>query len=277
MKCAWKELMSVLPPELRRETDRLGPENLQEIRCRLGKKVELVTAQGSQFLPQKAEEGTLRFILNAASQYSPWAQQTLAEGYLTAPGGHRVGTCGDCVIREGVMTGIRSLRSLCIRVAKDFPDISAGLWPARGSILIIGPPGSGKTTLLRDLICHIGQSEPVSVVDERGELFPLGAGFERADRLDILTGCSKPHGIFTALKTMGPRWIAVDEITAGADLEAILEAGSCGVRVAATAHAAGKQDLDQRSLYRPLLDRGIFETLVVLGRDKSWRKERLWT
>jgi stage III sporulation protein SpoIIIAA len=50
------------------------------------------------------------------------------------------------------MTGIREVTGLCIRVARDFPGIAAGVKALKGSVLILGPPGSGKTTLLRDLI-----------------------------------------------------------------------------------------------------------------------------
>lgn len=274
MKCAWNELMSILPPWLGREADRLGRESLQELRLRLGSPPELVCGDGSQWLDRAVTRDDLNFCINTASRYSPWASQSAAQGYITAPGGHRIGLCGEAVVNGGTMTGIRKVTSLCIRVARDFPGIGRTAAKLRGSILLIGPPGSGKTTLLRDIIRQVSEQEAVAVVDERGELFP-GQFFETGRRLDVLTGCPKPAGIDMVLRTMGPSSLAVDEITAGADCEGLLRAGWCGVRLLATAHAASVRDLRCRALYQPLLKNQLFTHVLVLGRDKSWREERV--
>ena len=77
------------------------------------------------------------------------------------------------------------------------------------------------------------------------------------------------------LRTMGPDFIAVDEITGQADCDALIRAANCGVGLLATAHAAGMQDLRQRILYQPLLSRQIFQTLVLLKKDKSYCVERV--
>ncbi len=111
------------------------------------------------------------------------------------------------------------------------------------------------------------------MVDERGELFP--EHFDLGTRLDVLKNCPKKEGIDLVLRTMGPEYIAVDEITAAADCEALLRAGWCGVRLVATAHAGSRRDLESRPLYRPLLENGVFDNLIVLNRDKRIREERL--
>ena len=141
------------------------------------------------------------------------------------------------------------------------------------STLIIGAPGWGKTTLLRDLARQFSRQETVSVVDERGELFP--EGFETGQHMDILTGLPKPQGVEMVLKTMGPAYIAVDEITSEADSLAVLQAASCGVRLLATVHGAGLSDLRQRPMYRRLLEAGVFRQILVLSRDQSYRRERV--
>ena len=74
---------------------------------------------------------------------------------------------------------------------------------------------------------------------------------------------------------MGPAWIAVDEITAQEDCQALMQAAWCGVRLLATAHATDKKDLLHRSIYKPLAECGLFDTLIVLNRDKSWKVERM--
>lgn len=276
MMCAWNELLSILPQHMRQDVDMLGRDTLQELRLRLEKPVELIRRNGHVFLKYAATRDDLQAIVNTASRYSPWAAATSRYGYITAPGGHRIGLCGECVMSGGDMTGFRNLTSLCIRVARDFPGIAQNIQPT-GSCLIIGPPGYGKTTLLRDLIWQISEhgSGSVTVVDERGEIYPIGGCFRIGSRTDVITGCTKPHGILTALRTMGPSWIALDEITAQEDCEALLQACWCGVRLIATAHAAHRRDLIGRKVYKPILESGVFEWLINLQQDKSWRMERM--
>ena len=76
------------------------------------------------------------------------------------------------------------------------------------------------------------------------------------------------------LRTMGPDCIAVDEITAEADARVLLRAANCGVRLLATAHGTSAADLRRRSVYRPLAESGVFQTLLSLRQDKSFRAER---
>lgn len=273
MMCAWKELLSILPPRLRREVDSLGKEPVQELRLRCGAPAELVLAGKSLWLAETATRDDLNFVINTASRYSPWAASTAAQGYITAPGGHRIGLCGEAVCRNGAVEGIREIHSLCIRVARDFPGIGKAATGLKGSILILGAPGWGKTTLLRDLARQLSEKEAVSVVDERGELFP--EGFLRGKRMDVLTGCPKPPGIDMVLRTMGPSCIAVDEITAEGDCQALMQAANCGVRLLATAHAGSARDFRCRRVYRPLAEEGIFETLLILDRDKAYKVERM--
>ncbi len=275
MRCEWNELLRILPPSIRNEVDMLGRDLLQELRLRAGKQPQLVLGSKSKWLSSVTTEADLAFVVNTASKYSPWSAATASQGYLTAPGGHRIGMCGDAVVAGGNMSGIRRMTSLCIRVARDFEGVAAGLKNLQGNILILGPPGSGKTTLLRDLIRQISNSGQgsVAVVDERGELFP--AGFDPGNATDVMTGCSKRHGLELALRTMGPSCIAMDEITAQEDCEALTQALWCGVRLIATAHASCMNDLRTRPVYAPIRASGFFDTVVVLQKDKSWRTERM--
>lgn len=275
MNCAWKELIGILPLWCRSEVDELGRDTLQELRLRLGFVPELIRSNGNVRLKSAVSAEDLSYIINTASRYSPWSAATSAQGYITAPGGHRIGMCGQAVVQDGKMTGFRQVRSLCIRVARDFPGIAQKLQYLSGSVLLIGPPGSGKTTLLRDLIRM--QSDTlrgsIGVVDERGELFPMG--YSSGFRTDILTGCSKNEGIERLLRVMSPEVIAMDEITSEEDCESLLKAGWCGVKLLATAHASSRSDLCNRAIYAPLVKSGIFDTLVILQRDKSFKAERI--
>jgi len=280
MRCAWQEYINLLPIWMREFVDRQGKESLNELRLRLGVPPELIRSYDSLRMVQPVTVDDISFCINAASRYSPWSSATAKYGYITALGGHRIGICGTASISNGIMSGISMPTSLCIRVARDFPGIAKQLSTIRESILIIGKPGSGKTTLLRDLVRLLSENshESISVVDEKGEIFPYVRGkmcFPVGSRTDVLTGCSKSVGINSVLRNMGPGTIAVDEITAAEDCQALIHAGWCGVRLIATAHAETKEDLYARPVYRPLIDTHLFDTLILLQPDKSWRLERM--
>lgn len=280
MICAWQEYLNILPAWMKQPVDELGRGVLNELRLRIGLRPELVTVSGSLYLDRVNTQEDLSYVINAASQYSPWAAETIANGYITSVGGHRIGICGDAVVKNFHMTGIRSPTSLNIRAARDFPGIAKNIPKDKGSILIIGKPGSGKTTLLRDLIRNLSEydSGSVGVVDERGELFPVTQGkhsFLTGPKTDVMTGCSKKDGIMCFIRTMGPECIAVDEITKQEDCEALIHAGWCGVKILATAHAGSRIDLLSRPVYAPLVATNLFSTLIVMQADKSWKVERL--
>lgn len=280
MICAWEMFLNLLPLWLRPTVDKYGRDALQELRLRMGAPPEMVLNIGSRWGDRAIMEQDISFCINAASKYSPWSASTVMQGYITAAGGHRLGLCGEVVVRDGQVSAFRRVNQICLRVARDFIGIAAAAADLEGSTLIVGPPGSGKSTLLRDLIRTISncKSGSIAVVDERSELFPFIGDkgcFESGKRTDILTGCNKSSGIEMVLRTMGPSAIAVDEITAVEDCEAMIHAGWCGVNLFATAHAWNAEDLCHRPIYKVLTENGLFQNLIVLQKDKSWKVERM--
>lgn len=275
MRCAWKELLDILPRWMITDVDALGRSSLQELRLRLDAPPELVSCDSVQRLGRQVSSEDLSYCVNAASRYSPWAAATIAQGFLTVSGGHRIGLCGEAVLKNKEITGIRKVTSLCIRVARDFAGIGSSAAGLRGSMLILGAPGRGKTTLLRDIARQISEKSTVAVVDERGEIFP--SGFVRGDRMDVLTGVPKAGGVEMVLRTMGPEWIAVDEITAEEDCRSLLQAQGCGVRLLATAHAGSLDEFRVRPIYKALLDNHVFDYLLILHSDRSYGTERIHT
>lgn len=273
MMCAWQELLSVLPIWIRSEIDILGRDSLTELRLRINAPPELIMKEKTIWLSQKVTLDDLNFVVNTATHYSPWTATTISQGYITSPGGHRIGIGGDYLTKNGHPIGIRQISSLCIRVARDFPGIAEPIKNIKTSILILGAPGWGKTTFLRDLIRYFSEKETICVVDERGELFPFG--FSRGKKTDIIWGLSKKHGIEIALRTMGPECIAVDEITAPEDCHAVVMASNCGVRLAATAHASSIEDFKERFVYKSLIENRVFGMVVILHRDRSFEVERM--
>lgn len=280
MICAWESYLSVLPAWLRYEVDRQGKNDLQQLRLRLGMCAQMCMDITRTIPDRLVQQEDLDFVIQTASRYSPWSAASISQGYLTVQGGHRIGVCGEAVIHNGVMSGMRNITSICIRTARQFPGIADAAAQYTGSVLIIGRPGSGKTTLLRELIrLRSGKRKgSVAVIDERSELFPMVNGkycFERGPSTDVLLGCSKSVGISCVLRTMGPSCIAVDEITAEEDCAALMNAAWNGVDLLATAHAADLSDLRRRPVYRRLMEMGLFDWVLVMRPDQSWFGERM--
>ena len=280
MDCVWQEYLKIIPSRYRNRIDLLAKNDLQETRLRINEKPLLVTSKGILTLEEKVTSADLQYCVNAASSYSPWSAQTMASGFITAQGGHRIGICGKTVVANGKMTGFRTVTSVSIRVSRDIQNIAAPMDGIKGSILILGSPGTGKTTLLRDLIRRKSnlRQGPICVVDEREEIFPIvndEMAFAVGENTDVLSGCGKREGIDRALRNMGPNIIALDEITEAADCDAMVQAAWCGVDLIATAHARDKVEFLKRPVYKPLVQCGVFKTLVILRKDKSWYTERM--
>lgn len=273
-------LVRILPIWLR---NAIGKEQLSqtlELRLRVGQAVELVYTHGSRWLQRIVTEEDLRFCINMASKYSPWTVSSIYDGFITIEGGHRIGISCFWNAEESGRCSVERVMSLCIRVAKDYQNVSRELYQMHESLLIIGKPGSGKTTLLRDLIRKISSHREgaICVVDERKELFPMSGEtmcFPPGPRTDVLSGCPKRKGIEIAIRCMSPKVVAVDEITSANDCKALLEASWCGVDIIATAHASSIDDLVKRPVYKPLLNCGVFCGIVVMNVDKSWSFERM--
>lgn len=278
MEYQQEALKSILPPTIRNSVDKHYNSVLQEIRLRIGMPVELVTKERIITLPICTTEEFIRFCVNTSSKYSPWSSDTFGRGYITAPGGHRLGLCGTYV-SNGMSATFKDITSICIRISRDFPGLASEALKMEGSILIIGVPGSGKTTLLRDLIRQKSNNGiSISVVDERQEIFPVYNGnfcYAVGNRTDVISNCSKSQGIEMTLRSMSPETIAVDEITATEDALALLQAGWCGVSLIATAHASSRKDLFNRPVYKPIIQAGLFDNLIIMRRNKSWTAERI--
>ncbi len=294
-------LRALLPPDLERrlpqdEIPELGP--LLQIRLGAGRPVELCFPGVSRFLapsgrlvPEASQawvpDGNLAHqLLQRAAQGSLYAlEQELQHGFLTLPGGHRLGLAGQVIAHDG---GYRLVHvgSVNVRLARAQPG--AGLFllealaarrllPPFPSLLLAGPPGSGKTTLLRDLIrlasegvaAHGLEGLRVGVVDERSELAACHHGVPRhwlGPRTDVLDGVPKVAGLMQLIRTMDPQVVATDEIGSSEDARAVLEARKAGVIVLATAHAGSLEELAARPGLGPLLAQQAFDVVCLLAR-----------
>lgn len=268
----YRGLLDVLPARYQA----LDFAKISELRLRLGKPPAVTLGGQERRLSGQVRAQELEEILQRATGRSAYAcMQTLRQGFVTLPGGHRIGVCGSAVEKDGQMTGFSAISSLCIRVAHDVYIAPEGLLAhLRDSALIIGAPGCGKTTLLRACIRALsGAGNNVCVADARGELAGAWRGtaqFDLGVQTDVLTGTEKSEGMLLLLRVMSPAWIAVDEITAERDVCAMEQISYCGVKLLATAHAADLAELSRRPLYRRLCALAIFQKIFILDADRHF-------
>lgn len=211
--------------------------------------------------------------------------EDIKKGYITITGGHRVGIGGKVIYNNSGVEIINTISSLNIRIARQKKGVSDHIIPYLidkntniYNTLIISPPQCGKTTLLRDIVRNLSSGkEPyrgfkVSLIDERSEIAGMYNGTSQMDvgiRTDVLDGCMKSDGIMMVIRALSPDIIAVDEIGGEDDIRAIYEALRAGIKLMATIHGDGLNDLRYRSNLSKILEEKVFERFIVLDRSKG--------
>ena len=285
---------AILPNRLRKLALALPEEQkaaAEEFRLGAGRPMTVLLPEGELPLEAEVDPAELETLCDLATEFSRYAAaETLREGFVPVRGGFRLGLCGTAVMKGGMNTNLKNLSSAAIRIARERKGVGTDLAPRLfrdgvfRSTLILSPPGGGKTTLLRDLVRCVSEGVGgtpalrVSLVDERGEVAVMYRGQPQMDvgsRTDVLDACPKALGIPIVLRAMNPQVIAVDEITARADLRAVVMAAGCGVGLLATIHAADTAELLQRPLYRDLLAEGVFQQAVCIATSEGKRTYRM--
>lgn len=270
----------------------LDLEKLQEIRFRIDCPVllkyegkERILTESGDFAPVPSGgyricREDLAEMLEVVSGYSMYAfDEELKQGFLTVPGGHRIGVAGK-IVRDGErIQCIRHIAFFNIRLShqvKGCADKVMRYVYERGAVchtLIISPPGCGKTTLLRDMIRQISngtaylQGQTVGVVDERSELAGSYLGVPQNDlgiRTDVMDGCAKAEGMMMLLRSMSPQVIAVDELGSQSDGAAVERVFHCGCKLLATVHGNSVEDVRRIPLLNRMIRGKLFERYIVL-------------
>lgn len=285
MKC--EELFSIFPGLLLEAVEELAlpPGQLQEIRIRANRPLLAVCGNREYRSKRIIKKEELREILAYLSNYSLYAyEEELSRGFLSLPGGHRVGIAGRIVLQEGRVKTVTEVSSLNLRFAHEVRGCADRLLPylrAEGrlmSTLIASAPGHGKTTLLRDLIRQISDGYDgypgltVGVVDERSEIAGTFRGLPGNDvgmRTDVLDGCPKAEGMMMLIRSMAPKAVAVDEIGSRGDTEALLSAMNCGCVLFSTVHGSSMEELLGKPVLREMIDLGLFERYVFLDGSRK--------
>ena len=285
MQC--EEILSIFPGMLREALAelRVNTNNLQEIRIRAGRPVTVLCGNREYISGRVTDGAQVNEILAYLSSYSLYAyEDEIRQGFLSLPGGHRVGLSGQTVLESRRIKTITEISSLNIRFAHEIRGCADGLLPhlwENGRLLhtlIVSAPGRGKTTLLRDCIRQISNGSPynggmtVGVVDERSEIAGSFRGVPGNDvgmRTDVLDGCPKAEGMMMLIRSMSPKVIAVDEIGSSDELAALMTAMHCGCVLLATVHGSSMEELRKKPVLKDMMELKMFERYVVLDCGKK--------
>ncbi len=290
MRYGYADALRLLPESLEREAElsARAAKNAEEIRLRVGFPV-CVMAGAEEYITGKrcVTQKELEQVMEIATGASFYAADTIKQGYLTVEGGIRIGICGHGGISDGKIESLDCLSSLSLRIPAEHTGIAEPAAEklfdngAFKSTLILSAPGGGKTTFLRDLVRLLSDGHgdikgvTVGLCDERGEIACMDrdgrANMNIGKRTDVMDGIPKASAAMMLLKTMSPKIIAMDEITTHHDIDAVSECFSCGVEIAATAHASSIADLSKRAVYRELIKTGVFRYAVLIRRNGRHR------
>lgn len=298
VRCREQEIYRILPSRLRQMFRDLPIcfQDLQEIRLRAGSPVlfrylgqeYFLNATGGMSRDKRSAYNVgreeLREAVEYISNYSLYAyEEELRQGYLTIQGGHRIGIAGKIILENKQIKSISYITCLNIRLAHEVLGCGEHILPYLVSgqqlchTLLISPPRQGKTTLLRDLIRLLSSGfvdmpgMTVGVVDERSEIGACYRGQPQNDlgyRTDILDACPKVEGMMLLVRSMAPEVIAVDEIGSRADVEAMEYVMNSGVKLLATVHGNGMDDIQAKPVLGRLVQERMFQRYVILGGRK---------
>lgn len=279
------KIIEYFPKRIASSIKNITFEDVEEIRLRIGQMIEVCAGKHNLFLPCEGSDDHItladcREFLERICFHSVYAcEPQLRAGYITLPGGFRIGFAGKVLQENSRILRVDEPVSFCIRIARECIGCSEPVMhylvndeniPL--STLIISPPGCGKTTLLRDIARNFssnvygGLTSSVCVVDERSEIAGCWNGIPQLDlgpRCDVLDNCPKSEGILLALRALAPNVIVCDELGTDADAAAVGKALSCGCAVVATLHGNSPEALHTR--FSESVS-GVFSRYLLLSR-----------
>ena len=154
-------------------------ETVEEIRLRINHPLMIRTGRQEFFLDHSGQKSTrvcsylitkddLDATLEKMTNSSLYAaQEELRMGFITLPGGHRVGITGEAVVEHGRIRTLRNISALNIRIANEHAADIKSFLPLLidGNknfchTLLVSPPRAGKTTLLRQLVKGLSEGIP---------------------------------------------------------------------------------------------------------------------
>jgi len=246
-------------------------KKVTEIRFRVGKPIIVYAHGHEKILSHNASPQLVKKTLELISGYSLYAwEDELRAGFITLPGGCRVGLCGKAVVEDEKIKTLTNISGINMRIKHEIKGCANAVLRIIknvGHTVIISPPGCGKTTLLRDLARQVSDGgKTVGIVDERSEIAGCYMGVPVNDvglRTDVLDRCPKAKGMVMLLRSMSPEVIVADEIGGERDINAIEEIVNAGVKIICTVHGNGTHDIVESKSLKRLA--GLFDHYIVLS------------
>lgn len=282
-------ILKCLPTQLAKLILEHNIQKLEEIRIRANKPVILKLRQVEIVLNYTITTNEIIGILQNICNNSIYTYQNqICNGFITLPGGNRVGIAGNVVIKDGQVSNISYIYSLNFRISHQINGASDNILKyvldtennTIYNTLIVSPPGAGKTTIIRDLAKRIsnGINEinfrglDVSIIDERGEIAAMTKGITFNDvgiRTDVLDNVPKSIGIRMAVRSMAPKVIIADEIGNKDDVNIINYAICSGVKCIFTAHGSDMEDLLKNNEINKIINLQLFSKIIFLDEKQK--------
>ena len=288
-KC--KKILCYFPQRIRNVLNMLSPlqwKTLNEISIINGQPLNVVISGKRQFmgadgatvnsddayLINKEDVSAIFELITKSSVYA--FSRFISDGFLTLPGGHRVGISGNYIYTGDRITNLTSVNSFSFRISHDimpdmdivFDEICSNGYPC--NTVIISPPGSGKTTFLRCLAFELSSGKKnrniikCAVIDERFEIAACENGLSTMNVglvTSVISGCPKNIAIPMMVRSMAPDVILTDELASGEDVSAIKYARASGCKVIATTHGINETS-NELSFFNI---QKLFDKIIILS------------
>lgn len=259
---------NLIGQELSQAIAHIKRENLQELRLRIGKPlqmeysgevVDVLSPIGKKITIEKSDIKDVVLNFSNGSFFSKEWQ--IKQGYLSKNGA-RLGICGSCDFQTGEITSIANITSLALRLPFE-SEIKTGIHASNiaknmQSTLVISPYGAGKTTFLKSILMAFPKNKKIFICDDRGEFSTVAKALENAD---CMQNASKNRAFEAAIRLFSPHAIVVDEMFYGIDANLLEKARMAGISIYASYHGRSEQDYQKSELFKA----NIFSRYVILS------------
>ena len=260
----YKNLYEKLPEKIQYYLSQNASKSISEIRIRAGFEVIIcINGMFEKIHNLVFDKPDIENIFYSLCDNTLFAYENqIANGYITLPGGHRIGLGGSFYTDESG-NHLIDITSLNIRIAQEKTfDICNEILEFKNGLLIAGKPHSGKTTMLRSLCKHMTDKN-IAVCDERGELKSSSLN------CDFITGLNKAQAIQQAVRALNPDIIVCDEIGSIKESNEILDSMHSGVRFICTVHSDNISDLRFKPGINLLLESKVFDKIALLSHENN--------